>query len=137
MKKTLIICVVLSVLCIGAALWIMGYAGGFLAIQEGKPSMALAVISDSIFVPGGLVACFGALMWLAGEGVFDGLSYAGHVALHAFIPMPKRKAKQYADYKAEKQERRKHFPKSIFFVGLSFVIIAIIIAVIQQIFFPA
>ena len=124
MKKKLLqygICVVLGGLI---ALWVMDLEGFFILWRE--RATAVSILCNAFFVPGILLASFGALFWVANTGFFDSMSYALHVVGHVFLPFAKSKRKTYYDYKTEKSEKRGSVPTFIFVVGIFYLTLSLI-----------
>lgn len=68
-----------------------------------------ACLSDSFFVPGILLAGFGALLKIAEGGFFDGVGYGLKRAALSLIPGARiKKEETYAEYKERKEKSRKH-----------------------------
>lgn len=107
-KKGLLIAYAFNVvvgLAIGALVGnAKGLFGGSLS------GMALfACLSDSFFVPGILLAGFGALLKIADGGFFDGVGYGLKRAALSLIPGARiKKEETYAEYKERKEKSRKH-----------------------------
>lgn len=90
-------------------------------------------LSDCSLIPGILLIGLYLLAWLSNDGMFDGIGYAGKFAISMIIPNHKvYSAKDgYYKYKQEKAEKRsKSINKDALFVGLGYLIIAIIFYVI-------
>lgn len=79
----------------------------------------IMLLSDAFFTVGILIACFGGLMYVSGEGVFDGLTYA-FFSLTWFFNV-KKKRESYADYKARKHGGKKKSFLYLIIVGVLFV----------------
>lgn len=66
------------------------------------------LLSDAFGVPGLLLAGFGVLCWLAGEGAMDGVMYGLHTLGAYLIPGRRlEKRKTYADFVAERREKKR------------------------------
>ena len=76
-------------------------------------------LSDSFFLVGLLIACFGGLMFVSGEGAFDGLGYAFR-SLSWFFTF-KKKHESYAEYKDRKHGGPKKSFLFLVLVGLFYV----------------
>ena len=116
MKKKLLqygICGVIGGLM---AVWVMDLEGFFIVWRD--KAAATSILCNAFFVPGILLASFGALFWVSNTGFFDSVSYAFHVVGHMFLPMGKSKRKTYYDYKTEKADKRAAVPAFIFIVGV-------------------
>ena len=64
-------------------------------------------LCDAFTVPGILLLCFGALMWVSTTGFFDGIGYAMRYALFSLIPGKRlERDERYGDYVERKRENR-------------------------------
>ena len=63
-------------------------------------------LCDAFCVPGVLFLLFSALLAVAREGAFDGVSYVFRRAFFALIPGGRNKVEKYADYKEQKEAKR-------------------------------
>lgn len=67
----------------------------------------ILAVCDGFSIVGVLEVCFGLLLWVAGEGFFDSITYAAKSAAHMLIPGRARQShKTFYDYKQEKAEKR-------------------------------
>ena len=72
---------------------------------EGQEKYRL--LCDALTVPGVLLLCAGALVWVSNLGALDGLSYGLRLAFRALIPGKRlQKEENYRDFVAERQEKR-------------------------------
>lgn len=110
------------------AYWVMDSQGLFVVWSE--TSAALAILCDAFFVPGILLASFGALFWIACTGFFDSVAYAFRTAGHILLPFFRIEKKSYYDYKTEKAEKRAPVPGFIFYVGVFYLALSVICLVI-------
>lgn len=128
MKKKLLqygICGVFGALM---AYWVMDLEGLFLL--WGETATVVSIFCNAFFVPGILLASFGALFWIASTGFFDSVAYAFRTAGHLFLPFLRIERKSYYDYKAEKAEKRTAMPGFIFHVGAFYLALSLICLVI-------
>ena len=77
----------------------------------------LKAFCDAFFVPGILLTSFGILVRIAGEGVFDTLSYGVKSLAALFTPIGK-KPPRYYEYRKARAEARKTPQPCILRVGL-------------------
>ena len=110
------------------AYWVMDLEGLF--ILWGETATAMSILCNAFFVPGILLASFGALLWVAGTGFFDSIAYAFRVAGHVILPFLRSDRKSYYDYKAEKAEKRAPLPAFVFHVGAFYLGLSILCLVI-------
>ena len=65
------------------------------------------LLCDALTVPGVLLLCAGALIWVSGLGALDGLGYGLRMAFRALIPGNRlRKEKSYHEYVLQRQKKR-------------------------------
>ncbi|MBP5151353.1 MAG: DUF3899 domain-containing protein [Lachnospiraceae bacterium] len=91
------------------------------------------ILADAATVPGLLFVMFGALVWAAGKGAVDGVSFAMSRALQALIPGARANADEtYADYLERRREKRKKSLGYSFLLltGLGFMIVAVVFVVL-------
>ncbi len=78
-------------------------------------------LSDSFFLVGLLIACFGGLLFVSGEGAFDGLGFAFRSLSWLFTF--KKKHESYAEYKERKHGGKRKSFLFLIVVGLFYVAI--------------
>ena len=110
------------------ALLIMNAQGLF--VLFGNNADTYSILSDAFFVPGMVMVSVGALIWIAGTGLFDSVSYALTVAAHAIIPFMKNKPKSYYDYKSEREGKTTKIPMFILYTGGGFLVIAVVFLIV-------
>ena len=65
------------------------------------------LLCDALTVPGVLLVCAGALVWVSNLGALDGIFYGLRLAFRALIPGKRlQKEENYQDFVAERQEKR-------------------------------
>ncbi len=111
-------------------LGIFSLRGGFETTVPLKRFMALC---DAFSVPGVLLIMFSGLVFVSGEGIFDGISYAVRHALKSLIPgaLARGEQEKYGDY--VERRRAKGKPKGyacLFFVGLAYLLVSIVLIAI-------
>lgn len=92
--------------------------------------LALRDLSDAFMIPGTVMLCLGALLFVAGNGVFDMLNY-GVAKVLLLIRSEKHRAehpKTYYDYQQEKAARRPRGYAYLLWTGLGFLLIALVFA---------
>ena len=107
-----------------ASLLIMNAQGLF--VLFGNNTQTWSILSDAFFVPGIILVSLGALIWIAGTGLFDSVSYALSVAAHAIIPFLKNRPKNYYDYKSERESKGSRTPMFILYTGGGFLLLAVV-----------
>lgn len=82
------------------------------------------ILTDAFFAPGILIFCFGLLVYVSNEGVFDIFSYGMKSFFNLFRTKPEKQT-SYHEYKLAKHE---HDKPIVFFliVGACFVAISLI-----------
>ena len=80
------------------------------AVAYGVGSLSLVdtfrVLCDAFTIPGIFAILIGLLIWVSGEGVFDGLGYVVSVAVKALTPFGRYTMETYYDYVERKKESR-------------------------------
>jgi hypothetical protein len=65
------------------------------------------LLCDALTVPGVLLVCAGALVWVSNLGALDGIFYGLRLAFRALIPGKRlQKEENYQDFVAGRQEKR-------------------------------
>ena len=67
----------------------------------------LRTLCDGFTLPGILCLCVGSLVWVSGQGFFDGLGYCLSVTRNALFPSCRRGTETYYDYVRRHQKSRK------------------------------
>jgi hypothetical protein len=89
----------------------------------------IQALSDGFFVAGMMFVSFGALMWISTTGVLDIIGYGFKSVLYLFTPMQKDKDEGgFYEYKLRQKEKRKGVPFEYLWVGIAWVIVALILA---------
>ncbi len=99
-------------------------------LEEQKIKELQMVLCDALFVPAMLFLCVGLLLWLASDGIFDGLTYGMRSFVRMIVPLSDKKPKNYYDYKMERAEKRNDSPKFLLFVGLGFLVLATVFLIL-------
>ena len=90
-------------------------------------------LCDAFTVPAVLLLAFGALLWVAGEGVFVGIGWAMKNALLLMIPGQGRNRESYAEYRERKLAGGKATGLGFLFaVGAVFLVIALVFLVLYN-----
>lgn len=108
------------------------WARGLWTVQT--PVERYRILADAFSVPGMLLVLFGALVWVSGEGIFDGIGYALNRFGSMFVPMHKKSAQHltYYDYVMAKRGKKAHGYSFMFFVGLAFIAVSIVFIVLHE-----
>jgi hypothetical protein len=96
--KRLVITTAVLLAVVLAMLLATGAFGGDLTTQE-----RVKKFSDAFFTVGGLTLCFGVLMWVAGEGMFDMISYGIRMLFRVRFH---EKNETYAEYRERKRGKK-------------------------------
>ena len=105
-----------------------GYGEATLPVEKYK------ILADAFTIPGMLMILFAALLWVSSEGAFDGLGYAFRQFGSMIIPFfgRKYKHKTYYEYKTEKKDKRARGYSFLFFVGLAFMVVAVVFIILHD-----
>lgn len=92
------------------------------------------ILADAFTIPGVVLVMLAALIWVSTTGFFDGLSYAARQFGSLIIPLFGKKYTHltYYDYKMDRDEKRAHGYAFLFFVGLVFVIVAVVFTILHS-----
>ena len=93
--------------------------------QVTVPAERIRLLADAFTVPGVLAIMLAALIWVASDGFFDGIGYAGRVTARMLLPFLKIEEEKFYDYKMRKADHRIHGYSFIFYTGLVFLAIAV------------
>lgn len=118
-----------SAVGLAIAAGVFAVRGGFTA---GDTAVVLAAFCDAFFVPGVLLLCFGALMFVANDGVFDMLNYGVMKVVKLVQSEKKRSAfpKTFYDYRKMKSESRKGGFGYLFIVGGAYMALAVLFLIL-------
>lgn len=105
-----------------------------ISLREYSSEMALAerykILADAFTIPGVVFILIGALVWVSTDGFFDMFSFAIGKAVKTLIPFSKRSDETFYDYKVRKSEDRITGYSFLFFTGLAFLIVSIVLLVL-------
>ena len=122
-----IICFSVASLMTVAVFWIRG----FFTDNIGEN---IQILSDGFFVSGVLMLAFAGMMFISDEGALIGIGFVLRSVAQIFIPMGRKNHEFYGKYRervlAEKKAKRKNGDHCILIVGLAFLAIGIVFAVI-------
>lgn len=92
------------------ALFVAVMAYGYLSLRPfagAEVKEKYQMLCDALTVPGVLLLCAGALVWISSLGALDGLGYGLRLAVQALIPGKRAgREKSYGDYVARRQKNR-------------------------------
>ena len=64
------------------------------------------ILADSFTIPSVVILMVGVLIWVAGEGTFDMLSYGLNRGINSIIPLRQQTDENFYDYKMRKNKKR-------------------------------
>lgn len=86
-------------------------------------------------VASGILIGFGILIWVGGEGAFDGIAYGFGQAFKSWFAKKANEMNDYASYVNKQKEKRKHNANtywSLILAGLIFVIVMLILLFLHK-----
>ena len=114
----------------GSALFVALLAGSYIGARDFAGSALVdkyLILCDAFTVPGMLLICFGAMLWVSTTGALDGLSYAVRFAVYSLIPAKRlERDEKYGDYIERKSQNRVKGYGFLFFAGLITMAVALI-----------
>lgn len=91
-------------------------------------------LCDAFSIPGLLMILFGALLWVANEGAFLGISYCLRMAVFALIPGKRKDAyEKYGDYVERKSQKKVHGFGFLFLSGAIVMAVAAVFLILYHI----
>lgn len=85
------------------------------------------MLCDAFFIPGILLILAGALVWVSGEGAFNGISYCLRVAAYALIPGKRKDAyENYGDYVERKRQKKVGGYGFLFYYGMAVMALSLV-----------
>ena len=90
------------------------------------------ILADAFTIPGVVIFLMGVLVWIAGEGAFQGLAYSLSWAFRSLIPFGRSgKQEKYYDYvERQKQKGKPSGYAFLFVVGGAFLAVAIVFIIL-------
>ncbi len=109
--------------CLILAIGIYALRGGFAIVEW---TAQAAFLCDACFIPGVLLLCVAALMFVANDGLFDIISYGVQKALRLVLSEKKQAAypKTFYEYKKAKWDTARTPVIHLLTAGLSFLALA-------------
>jgi hypothetical protein len=124
-SKVLFKCGITAIIGAVLSLGVMWGRGLFAATTVNE---VFAYISDGFFVIGFIFAGIGLSMAIAQTGTFDMLGYAFKSLIYLFTPRTiDRSQGGFYEYKMRKKEKRQAVPLYILWVGIAYVVLALIL----------
>ena len=85
----------------------------------------LKILADAFTVPGVLLMTAATLIWVASQGFFDGIGYAGRSVLRTVIPFLSMEDEKFYDYKQRRADDRIRGYSYLFYVGAAFFVVSL------------
>lgn len=117
--------VTVGICALFTALYVFGKEPKTLGVQE-----LMRVLCDGFTLPGILCLCGGGIVAVSNEGALDGIGYAVRYAVKMLIPGMGSRQKRYADFVAERREKRVRGYGFLFVVGLIWMALAALFLVL-------
>ena len=113
----------------------MGMVTTFVLILRGiseAPNAAekYRILADAFTIPSIIILMVGVLIWVAGEGTFDMISYGLGRGINSIIPLRQQKDETFYDYKMRKKDKRIKGYSFLFISGGIYFIPALIFNII-------
>ena len=120
----------LTALLCGAVLWLIS------VLYQGLPQASntkewFLILSNGALIPGVLFVGISGMMWVAGEGLFDGIKYSMSSLMARMRGHEKRYATYY-DYTRREKKEAPSFP--MLFPGLTFLAAAVILTLLYHLY---
>ena len=117
-----------------ALLFLILQMNGFWSLTE--PQDKLRVLCDAFSLPGALLMLVCGLIFAANAGAFNGLMYGFKVGFEILLPFLPHKHVKYQDYLEKRKEKKVKGYSFIFFTGLVFFAVGIVLLVIFHVRYP-
>lgn len=123
--------IVTAMVGLALAMAVMGIQGGYGATDQ---VVLLRALCDACFVAGIMLVCVGLLIFVAGDGMFDMLSYGVRKLLRLVLPQEKQDQfpKTFFDYREMKHGGGKAPFGYLLLVGLAYILLAAILLVMYS-----
>jgi len=100
---------------------------GEVASGAEDPLLGNEILSDGFFVAAMIYLGIGALLYVSSTGTLDMLMYGLRSLVHVFLPRTLHRDKGgFYEYKMKKKENRKPVPFQMIWIGLAFLLLAIL-----------
>lgn len=94
---------------------------------EAGTSAVIMAIADGLTVPGILYTGFGLLLIAAQSGIYDIFTYGFKSLVYLFTPAKRNRDEGgFYEYKVRQKEKRKAVPYHILWIGIAFIVLAIV-----------
>ncbi len=112
--------------CVAAGIVLIVFAIKGFFTDNAKTNIQL--LHDAFFSAGALLMLFSAMMFIADEGGFLGITYVFGRAIKALIPFGRLQDETYAQYRERKtgKKEKNTATGSVFFTGLFFFVVSLI-----------
>lgn len=117
-----------------ALLFLILQLNGFWKLTE--PQDRLRVLCDAFSIPGALLILASGLVFARNAGAFNGLFYGLRTAKEIFLPFLPHEHVKYQEYLKKREEKRIKGYGFIFFTGLAFLTVGMILLVIFHVKYP-
>ena len=101
MKKKLLKHGITGFACLGIVVLCCGLRG-YTQLSMGEKYRALC---DGFTIPGVLALCLGSLLWVSGDGFFNGLGYCLQMTWRALLPFGRRPVERYGEYVQRRRQK--------------------------------
>ena len=105
--------------------------------QTDAPVERCRLLCDGFFVPGVLLVCAGALIFVSNYGIFNGISYAARYVARMFVPWSGKRDESYGEYVSHRAEKGKITGYGfLFWVGGAFLAVSLVFLLLFYRNFP-
>ncbi len=104
-RRSLLIRYGVTVLLAGLTAWGVLRSHGFSQAETAAERCGL--LCDAFFVPGILLLCAGALIFVHNQGGFTGVAYAARYVARMFVPWSGKRDESYGDFVEARREKGK------------------------------
>ncbi len=105
-------------------LWIQDFFTPITVVEK------IRLLADAFTIPGVVMIMIAALIWAGKDGFYDGLGYSMSRVKEMFVPAIRKRHETFYDYKERQRAKPKRSVAFLLFVGLGYVLLAIIFFII-------